>query len=69
MLPPHEFQAFLFGQILLDRVVGPLDEHGVHADALQDVGHGGTHAEWIYSPAVATKKSSIRLQTVEITNY
>ena len=53
MLPPVELEALLFSQVLLDRVVGPLDEHRVHADALQDVGHRGAHAEGINGPPVA----------------
>ena len=56
MLPPHEFEAFLFGQILLDGVVGPLNEHAVEADALEDVRHGRAHAKRINGPAVAVKE-------------
>jgi hypothetical protein len=39
--------------VLLDGVVGPLDEHIVEADALQDVGHGRAHAERVDGPAIA----------------
>ena len=56
MLPPHEFEAFLFGQILLDGVVGPLNEHAVEANPLEDVRHGRAHAERINGPAVAVKE-------------
>lgn len=60
MLPPHEFKAFLFSQILLDGVVGPLNEHTVKADALEDVGHGRTHTEWIDSPTVAEREVGLK---------
>ena len=56
MLPPHEFEAFLFGQILLDGVVGPLNEHAVEADAFEDVCHGRAHTKRINGPAVAVKE-------------
>ena len=60
MLPPVELETLLLSQVLLDGVVGPLDEHGVHANALQDVGHRRTHAERIDGPTVAGINKSFR---------
>ena len=66
MLPPIEFETLLFSQVLLDRVVGPLDEHGVHADALQDVGHCGAHTEGINGPTVAGNQKALSSARVQI---
>ena len=33
----------------------PLDEHGVEADPLQQVGHGRGHAEGVDGPAITGK--------------
>ena len=56
MLSPHKLQTFLLGQMLLNGVVGPLDEHAVQSDALEDVGHRRTHAKRINGPSVAEIK-------------
>ena len=52
VLTPLELQVLGLGQPLLDRVVGPLDQHVVKADPLEEVGHGGGHAEGVDGPAV-----------------
>ena len=57
MLPPHELETLFFCEVLLDGVVGPLDEHAVQPDSLEHVGHGRTHAERIDGPTVAEKKN------------
>ena len=56
MLPPHKLETLFFCEVLLDGVVGPLDEHAVKPDSLEHVGHGRTHAERIDGPTVAEKK-------------
>jgi hypothetical protein len=53
MLSPHKFETLFFCEVLLDGVVGPLNEHTVQPDSLEHVGHGRTHAERIDCPTVA----------------
>lgn len=50
-LPPHELQAAAGGEVLLYGVVDPLDEHAGQVGPLQQVGHGGTVAKGVHSPA------------------
>ena len=52
-LVPHKLQVLRLGHVLLDFVVGSLDDHGLQASALQEVGHGGGVAKGIVGPARA----------------
>lgn len=49
-LPPHELQAAAGGEVLLDGVVDPLDEHAGQVGPFQQVGHGGTVAKGVHRP-------------------
>ena len=49
-LPPHELQPLALGQLLLDGVVYPLQQHARQAHSLQQVCHGRGVAKWIDGP-------------------
>ena len=50
MLPPHELQLRVLGQVFLDGVVNPLDQHAVKVGPLQQVCHGGRVAKRVDGP-------------------
>jgi hypothetical protein len=56
MLSPHKFKTLFFGQMLLDRVVSPLDQHVVKTSSLQEVRHCRGQAKGINGPAIAEKE-------------
>ena len=50
-LSPPELELFVPGQVSLDDVVGPLDDHVIEPGAAQHVGRGRRQAERVNRPA------------------
>lgn len=50
-LPPHELQAVGGGEVLLDGVVHPLDQHAGQVGTAQQVRHGGAVSKGVHCPA------------------
>lgn len=62
VLSPLELEVLLLGQHLLDLVVGPLDQHRVESDALEQVGHSRGVTEGVDGPTVAERRANARLK-------
>ena len=60
VLSPLELQSLLLGQMLLHRVVRPLDQHIVKPCSLEDVSCGWGHAERVNGPP------TVRLVSIQI---
>lgn len=49
-LSPGKLQLLVAGQMLLQRIVHPLNEHGLHTHPLQEVRHRWGVAKWVNGP-------------------
>ena len=51
-LAPLKLERLQLGQMFLNDVMGPLDQHPVEIVEFEHVSHRGRHAEWVDGPAV-----------------